>query len=351
MSAETGGLAFADRRVLVTGATGKVGRRLVSTLLGEGARVSVLTRDAERARTLWPDVTVDCRSGDLTLPETLPGVLDDIDTVFHLASYSPAADEPDIYEAPAHWPVTALGARHLAEVVAPSGVSRLVYLSSVKAMGDGAGALGRPADESDAPRPDSLYGRAKLDAERTLLALGRDARRHVSILRLPMVYGLPGQGNLARMIDAVARGRFPPWPRVENRRSAVHVDDAVGAALLLAEHPSAAGRVYLVTDGRPYSTRWLYEEILAALGRGLPGWTVPRWVLEAVAMGGTLAERLTGRAMPLTRVGLSKLMGDAWYSSERIERELGFVPAHTLADEIPRLVADYLRGRMVDQDD
>lgn len=77
---------------------------------------------------------------------------------------------------------------------------------------------------------------------------------------------------------------------------------------------------------------------------------MPRWVPEAVATGGTLAERLTGRAMPLTRVGLSKLMGDAWYSSERIERELGFMPSHALADEIPRLVADYLRGRAAVQD-
>ena len=160
-----------------------------------------------------------------------------------------------------------------------------------------------------------------------------------------MVYGLAGQGNVARMIDAVARGRFPPWPRVANRRSAVHVDDAVRAALLLAASDAAAGQVYLVTDGRPYSTRWLYERISAALGRPIPGWTVPAWSLQAVASAGSLAERITGRAMPLTRVGLSKLMGDAWYSSERIGRELGFEPIHDLEQEIPRMVEAYLRNR------
>ncbi len=330
---------------LVTGATGKVGRRLVGALLEQGDPVAILTRDPERAASLWPGAPVDCRPGDLTDPGTLKGVLDGIETVFHLASYSPAADEPDIYEAPAHWPVTAEGTRALAAEAGRSQIKTLVYLSSVKAMGDAAAAQGRPADESTPPEPDSLYGRAKLAAEQSVLDLGRDGRIRTSVLRLPMVYGLAGQGNVARMIDAVARGRFPPWPRVANRRSAVHVDDAVRAALLLAASDAAAGQVYLVTDGQPYSTRWLYERISAALGRPIPGWTVPAWSLQAVASAGSLAERITGRAMPLTRVGLSKLMGDAWYSSERIGRELGFEPIHDLEQEIPPMVEAYLRNR------
>jgi nucleoside-diphosphate-sugar epimerase len=146
------------------------------------------------------------------------------------------------------------------------------------------------------------------------------------------------------MIDAVARGRFPPWPRVENRRSAIHVDDAVRAALLLASDPRAAGQVYLATDGRAYSTRWLYEQIRLALGRPAPAWVVPLWLLKTAASAGSLAERLTGRAMPLTRVGLSKLTGDAWYSSEKIRRDLGFEPEHSLEREIPDLVRAYLES-------
>jgi len=72
---------------------------------------------------------------------------------------------------------------------------------------------------------------------------------HASVLRLPMVYGLEGQGNLALMIAAIARHRFPPWPRHDQRRSAIHVADAVRAALLCAGQPRAAGQVFLVTDG------------------------------------------------------------------------------------------------------
>lgn len=330
--------------VLVTGATGKVGRRLVTALLAGGARVSILTRDPGRARVLWPDALIDFRQGDLTELATLDGLLEGIEAVIHLASYSPAPTEPDIYEAPAHWPATALGTRNLTELAHRSRISRLVYLSSVKSMGDAVASTGTPADESSEPRPDSLYGRAKLDAERSVLAFGRASGAQVAVLRLPMVYGLPGQGNIARLIDAVARGRFPPWPRIENRRSAIHVDDAVRAALVLAQDPRAAGQVYLVTDGRPYSTRWLYEQIRQALGRPIPRWSVPIWLLEVVAGLGSLVERLTGRSMPLTLVGLSKLKGDAWYSSNKIERELGFTPQHHLEDEIPRMVQAYLES-------
>jgi nucleoside-diphosphate-sugar epimerase len=157
-----------------------------------------------------------------------------------------------------------------------------------------------------------------------------------------MVYGLAGEGNIARMIAAVARARFPPWPRVLNRRSAIHVDDAVRAALLAATLPRAAGQVYLLSDGGDCSTRWLYEGIRLALGRPAPGWTVPLWLLTAAAGLGSVLERVSGRAVPLTRGSLDKLTGNAWYSAEKIRRELGFEPSHHLAEEVPRMVDEYL---------
>ncbi|NCC29033.1 MAG: NAD-dependent epimerase/dehydratase family protein, partial [Gammaproteobacteria bacterium] len=187
------------------------------------------------------------------------------------------------------------------------------------------------------PAPDSLYGRAKLAAERSVLELGRATARHTVVLRLPMVYGLGGSGNIARMVKAVAARRFPPWPRIENHRAAIHVEDAVAAAILVAGRPETAGEVYLVTDGRDYSTRWLYEQSLIALGRPLPRWTVPLPVLRLAAGIGTLGERLSRRRMPLTLDGLGKLTGDAWFSSAKLEQALGFRARHTLETEIPHL--------------
>lgn len=334
---------FRGLPVLITGATGKVGRHLVQALLDKGARVTILTRAPEKAQTLWPGAPVTCRAGDLGDAASLANALVGIECVFHLASYAPGPDEAAIYEAPAHWTVSAEGTRNLVAAALTGGIRRLIYLSSIKVMGDAAGAGPRPADEQTTPLPDSLYGRAKLEAERQVLDVGGAGGLPTCVLRLPMVYGLAGQGNIARMINAVARHRFPPWPPIDNRRSAIHVDDAVRAALLAAWHPRAAGQIFLVTDGEHYSTRWLYEQIRLALGLPIPRWTIPLWVLGFAASLGSLGERLTGHAMPLTRAGLGKLTGNAWFSSARIRRELGFQPHHHLSAEIPLMVKDYQR--------
>jgi UDP-glucose 4-epimerase len=325
-------------RILVTGATGKVGRTLVSSLLAQDAAVTVLTRAPTTAQGLWPGQPIEVRQGDLTRPDSLGGICNGIDTLIHLASYAPQPGEPDIYNAPSHWPVTAEGTKNLMAQIAGSGVKRLVYLSTIKAMGDQAGSQGHPANESCAPAPDTLYGRAKLAAELDVLAAGAKADIAACVLRLPMVYGMDGEGNLARMITAIEAGRFPPWPRIDNHRSAIHVEDAVAAAILAAQHPASAGQTYVVTDGRGYSTRWIYERILVALGRPAPRWTVPLWALRLVAAGGSLGEQLLSRRMPLTLDGLDKLVGDAWYSSERLTKTLGFTPRHSLETEIPCLV-------------
>ena len=331
-------------RVLVTGGTGKLGRQLVLALHDAGAHVSVLTRFPETASRLWPRSKVDCRYGDLTEPTSLNEALRDIDLVFHLASYSPRPDEPDIYEAALHWSVTAEGTRHLVDAAAATDVAGLIYVSSVKAMGDGAGANGRPADESTPARPETLYGRAKLEAEHAILQAESSGGLHACVLRLPMVYGLDGKGNLYRMIDAVARGRFPPWPRVMNRRSAVHVNDAITAAMLVATDTRAAGETYLVTDGAAYSTRWIYEQICIALGLATPAWTVPLWCWRLAAQVGTAVERVTAKPMPLTLDALTKLAGDAWYSSHKIRKALPFVSHHRLDTEIPKMVLAYRNG-------
>jgi nucleoside-diphosphate-sugar epimerase len=331
-------------RVLVTGGTGKLGRQLVTALHGAGALVAVLTRSPNVAGGLWQHTDIACILGDLTEPDSLRQALEGVELVFHLASYSPRLDEPDLYEAPSHWPVTAVGTRDLLDAAVAAGVSGLIYLSSVKAMGEGAGADGRPADEATPARPETLYGRAKLEAEQAVLQAGFSNGLHVCVLRLPMVYGLGAGGNLYRMIDAVARGRFPPWPQLVNRRSAVHVDDLVSAALLVATDPRAAGETYLVTDGVEYSTRWIYEQIRLALGWPIPTWTLPFCCWRLAARVGTLGERLTGRPMPLNTTALSKLAGDAWYSSRKIRDTLSFTSRHHLGTEIPSMVRAYRQG-------
>jgi nucleoside-diphosphate-sugar epimerase len=261
------------------------------------------------------------------------------DTIFHLAGYAHAedADQAEML----HQRVTVTGTERLLQAAVSCGVRRFVFLSSIKTMGEGAD---ERLDEAAPPAPATGYGRAKLEAERMVLAAGRKHGMHVSILRLPLVYGPGNKGNIPRMIAAIDRGRFPSLPETGNRRSMVHVDDVVQALLLAADNPAANGQVFIVTDGRAYSTREIYEAICRVLGRPVPGWSVPAWLLRLGAGAGDVLQRITGLPVPLTTGTLDKLLGSAWYSSDKIRRQLGFVPRHTFHDVLPAIVAEYRTG-------
>jgi UDP-glucose 4-epimerase len=338
-------LALSGVSALVTGATGKLGRALVEELLAQGAVVSVLTRSAGKAARCWPDQNVGVRVGDLTSSESLEAALEGVSLLFHLASHSPPPGTADLYGQPAHWAVSAIGTWHLVAAARRQRVSRLIYVSSVMAMGSGTALGSQPAHEETPSAPDTVYGRAKREAECAVLALGASLPEqvHVSVIRLPMVYGLDGAGNLDRLVAAVANGRFPPFPRLYNRRSAVHAADAIQGIRLVSTRREAAGKVYLVTDGEAYSTRWIYEEACRALGRPLPSWSIPVWSLRGAAKLGDALQRLTGRPPPMSTAHLRKLLGDAWYGNERIRNDLGFVAQHRMRDEIERLARRHRR--------
>jgi nucleoside-diphosphate-sugar epimerase len=229
------------------------------------------------------------------------------------------------------------GTRALITEAVRAGVRRVVFVSSVKAMGEGGSNC---LDENAIPQPTTFYGRAKYDAELAVREAGEKHGMQVVVLRLPLIYGAGVKGNLRRMIEAVDRGHFPPIPEVGNKRSMVDVRDVVQALLLAAQDAEANGHVYIVTDGYMYSTRQIYEWINTALGRTVPRWTVPLVLLRTSAKLGDVAGRL-GLPAPINSDALEKLLGSACYSSEKIQRDLGFRAVHCLRDVVPEMVAAY----------
>ncbi len=313
-----------DRAVLVTGATGFIGCRLIPALQQRGARVRALVRSGSRIPVDWGGV--ETVAGDLADVASLARACVGMNTVLHLAGFAhaDAADTPDF--AARHWAVNAEGTFRLLDAAVAAGVERLVFLSSVKAVGDPGS---RCVNESwDAP-PETPYGRAKRAAEERVLAVGRERDMHAVVLRPALVYGPGMKANLARLIEAVRRGWLPPLPDTGNRRSLVHADDVVQAMLLAAANPAAAGRTYFITDGRPYSGRELYAIIRQALGRPVPRWAVPAPVLYGVAALVDSARWLAGRRDHGVRTALDRLLGWACYDCARISQELGYQPAWT----------------------
>jgi len=124
----------------------------------------------------------------------------------------------------------------------------------------------------------------------------------------------------------------------------VHVHDVVNAAFLAATNTQSNGQVYLVTDGEIYSTRQIYEWICGASGLRIPAWNIPLAPLHGIAKALDLLARLLRRDMPLGSDALQKLVGSACYSNEKISRELGYRPIHTLHESLPEMISTVQRG-------
>jgi nucleoside-diphosphate-sugar epimerase len=323
------------RRALVTGAGGFIGRHLVARLLREGVSVrGVLHRPL--LPNDWPfdaDVVV----GDVRDVSAMKTAAMGCDTVFHLAGCS-GESSGSVVRPSVLMDVNVEGTRCLAQAAVAAGVRRFVYFSSVKAMGEETRGCD---DESAEARPVTDYGRSKLAAENVVFGEKFASVLHVACLRLPLVYGPGSRGSLFRMIAAIDRGWFPPIPEVGNRRSMVHVFDAVSAALLAAVCPRANGGCYIVTDQRDCSTRQLYEACCAALGKSVPTWHVPLRMFRGFAVTGDAMGRLLGRRLTFDSETLRKLLGSASYSSRRISRDLGYAPSTSIYESIPSLISWY----------
>jgi UDP-glucose 4-epimerase len=322
------------RVALVTGASGFLGRVLCARLTDSGVRVLALMRRSVEGP--WNEIL----ATDLGESAPAAGALRGVDTVFHLAGKAHALEELVADEA-AYRRVNIQGTQRLVEAAAQAGVRRVVFFSSVKAMGEGGpGCL----DESTVEAPETPYGRSKLEAEHLVLASGKKHGMHVVNLRLTPVYGPDGKGNVSNMLRAVASGRFPPLPNMDNKRSMVHVSDVAEAALLAACSERAAGQTYILTDGRAYSTRELYVLMREAVGKPVPRWSVPEAAFRSLARLGDSLGRLRGRRVGFDSDALRKLTSSAWYSAAKITMELGYKPSQDLRRALPEMVAYLQQG-------
>jgi nucleoside-diphosphate-sugar epimerase len=272
-------------RILVTGAGGFIGRALCVGLVERRHTVHGRSR-----RPAEPIPGIELRPiGDIGPTTDWSGHLDRVDIVVHLAnrahrSRPEAADHSE-----------AQAACVLAHSAATAGVRRVIYMSSVRAMGE-ATLPGAPLRATDPPRPRDPYGRGKLAIERALHAAARESGIEIVILRPPLVYGPGVKANFRALMRLVASGLPLPLAGIDNRRSLIFIDnlvDLVGHACL---HPGAAGRVLLARDAADLSTPELIRFLATGLDRPARLFGVPQpalAVLRRFPMLGPLLARLT----------------------------------------------------------
>jgi nucleoside-diphosphate-sugar epimerase len=243
-------------RILVTGAAGFVGRALCQHLAARGHSVVAGVRDAAK-----PVAGAEsCPLGRLGPDTDWACALTGVEIVVHLAQRAHRhVAQADVEDEPA----TAVA---LARAASGAGARRLVFLSSIKAMGE-CTVPGRPFRAAAEPFPQDSYGRRKLATERALAIASAESGIQLTVIRPPLVYG-PGVGaNFRALLRLVASGVPLPFAAIDNRRSLIFIDNLIDATALAAFHPAAAGEVLLVGDGEDLSTPALIGSLAAAFGR------------------------------------------------------------------------------------
>lgn len=298
-------------KVLLTGATGFVGRGLLERLAAEpGLRLAVAVRSPLGGE--FPGVEVhpiDGLEGARDWRPTLRGV----DVIVHAAARVHVMRETSADPLAAFRAINLQATLDLARQAAAAGVRRFIFISSVKVNGE-ATLPGRPFRADDAPAPADPYGVSKLEAERALAALAAETGLEVVVIRPPLVYG-PGVGaNFAALMRAVQRQVPLPFAWVRNKRSLVSRDNLVDLVRVCLAHERAANQVFLASDDDDLSTAELCRHLAVALGvpsRQLP---VPEFLLHGAAA-------LLGRREQAQRV-----LGSLQVSVDKNRELLGWRP-------------------------
>lgn len=245
----------------ITGATGKIGSRLVPRILQQGHRVKLLVRDPAKAEGLKLQ-GAELIEGELLQPDLYLNALQGVDAIIHLAAQFRGASDADTRTSNID------GSLALAHAAMNANVSRFVFASTNHVYGRAN--LPRPSCEDDDLKPSFLYPQTKAEAETALLQLHHDQGLGIRIVRLPFVYG-EGDPHIAEVLPMLR-----DWNPARRLHMAHHAD--VGQALILAAStPGIDGRIYNVADDAPISVAELMKLHQSESSPGAPEQPFDPW--------------------------------------------------------------------------
>jgi nucleoside-diphosphate-sugar epimerase len=329
--------------ILLTGATGFVGKALVTYLLSKAFDIKALVRQPYVALPFAVEQVVVGDLAELALDGSssfLREAFKNVDVVVHTAARAHVMNDDASDPLTEFRKVNRDATLVLARLAAESGVKRFVFLSSIKVNGE----MTRPSNPftpDDVHVPDDPYGLSKYEAEQGLLALAQETGMEVVIIRPPLVYGPGVKANFASMIKWIGRSIPLPFGAIHNQRSLVALDNLVSFINLCVDReksPKAANQVFLISDGEDVSTTQLLRKVGQALNHHTPS-GIKAWLVPIPVFIMTFVAKLLGKGAVANR-----LFGSLQVDSSKARDLLGWKPVITMDEQLKKTVDAYFEN-------
>jgi len=277
-------------KIILTGASGFVGSRLLSQLeqCSERQVIGLCRRLPQGQSNSRLHAVGDLHQADPS------AYLQEVDVLIHAAARAHIMNDEVADPLAEYRRVNVEGTLNLARQAAAAGVKRFVFISSIGVNGN---INTRPFRVDDLPNPAEPYAQSKWEAEQGLMQLAAETNMEIVVIRPPLVYGPGAPGNFGSLVRWIEKGIPLPLGAVHNKRSLIGIDNLVDLIIRCIDHPAAANQVFLAGDGEDLSTTELLRGVGNALGKPARLIPVPAGMLQfgAILLGKkAMAQRLLG---------------------------------------------------------
>ncbi len=306
-------------KVLVTGASGFVGKTLCDALEATGISYIPVTRKLTR-QFYDKQVIVE----ELTSTTSWSDVLEKVDAVVHLANRAHVMRDASAEPYNEYKAVNVDATLNLANQAIKAGVKRFIFVSSIKVNGEFT--TSKPFNESDKPKPEDDYGKTKYEAELALKELCADSNMELVIIRPPLVYGPRVKANFLNLIKLCNINLPLPFRAINNKRSFIYIENLVSFLVLCIKHPRAANQTFLISDNDDQSTTSLIATIRTQLNKPICLLPIPKSILNILFI-------LLGKKSLINR-----LLNNLQIDSSKAKNLLDWEPPFTFKQGIERTI-------------
>lgn len=261
------------KKILVTGASGFIGKNLMKELIKRKFQtVGVLRKNKINLKKYSKKnyIFVDQINSDTNWTNALSN----IDLVIHCAGLSNDNDTNNTDSFSNYWTLNVDGTKNLVEQASKLGVKRIIYISTVKVHGERSDKF-KAISHKNKVFTETNYSKSKYEAEKAIKKISSNTNLEYVIIRSPIVYGAGVGGNFLKLMTYIKKGIPLPLGSVQNVRSFISINNLIDFIVLCATKSSAVNETFLVSDNHHLSTVELIKKIASMMGKKINLLNVP----------------------------------------------------------------------------